>query len=296
MERLHSYSSSYRIGHKILADIFTPDCQVVIEEKIDGSQFTFGVDENGHLLCRSTNLPLDLSAPEQMFQKAIEMARSVQNKLTPGWQYVGEYLQKEKHNALRYNRIPYRNFIGFDIRTGVEDYLTPGLKWAEFTRLGLETVPLYYSGTIPSMTEIKEYLTRESVLGGRIEGVVIKCYDRFISKKMAFAKLVQVDFQEVNAAAQRELNPSGKDVIGQAVAAFKTEARWKKAVQHLKESGEAVNAPQDIPALMKLVNQDLLADQDEIKQMLFDLTWKQIAREVGRGLPEWYKELIFDEL
>ena len=38
---IHSYSKVYQIGHKVIRDIFNDE--VLIEEKIDGSQFSFGV-------------------------------------------------------------------------------------------------------------------------------------------------------------------------------------------------------------------------------------------------------------
>lgn len=52
---IHSYSSIYALGHKALEDLLkTP---VLVEEKLDGSQFSFGVyinQEGERLLkCRS---------------------------------------------------------------------------------------------------------------------------------------------------------------------------------------------------------------------------------------------------
>ncbi len=41
MENINSYPSVYQLGHKAIQNIF--DGKVVIEEKIDGSQFSFGM-------------------------------------------------------------------------------------------------------------------------------------------------------------------------------------------------------------------------------------------------------------
>jgi hypothetical protein len=38
---LRSYSSPFNLGHKALEDLF--DGTVTVQEKIDGSQFSFGV-------------------------------------------------------------------------------------------------------------------------------------------------------------------------------------------------------------------------------------------------------------
>jgi hypothetical protein len=40
MSSWHSYSSIYALGHKALAELFMEP--VLIEEKVDGSQFSFG--------------------------------------------------------------------------------------------------------------------------------------------------------------------------------------------------------------------------------------------------------------
>lgn len=45
MESWHSYPSIYNLGHRYIADLLT--VPVIVEEKIDGSQFSFGLDEEG---------------------------------------------------------------------------------------------------------------------------------------------------------------------------------------------------------------------------------------------------------
>ena len=40
---IHSYPSIYALGHKAVADIFNEP--VLVEEKVDGSQFGFGIYE-----------------------------------------------------------------------------------------------------------------------------------------------------------------------------------------------------------------------------------------------------------
>lgn len=55
---LHSYSSPFALGHKALArDNERPgllEAPVLIEEKIDGSQFSFSLSETGRRLWRET--------------------------------------------------------------------------------------------------------------------------------------------------------------------------------------------------------------------------------------------------
>jgi hypothetical protein len=74
---------------------------------------------------------------------------------------------------------------------------------------------------------------------------------------------------------------------------YKTEARWQKAVQHLRESGELLGEPKDIGALIKEVQRDIVEEELEI---VMNALWKFFQRDlmstVTKGLPEWYKEQL----
>ena len=50
---LSSYPKVYAIGHRAIGDIFKDT--VLVEEKIDGSQFSFGKDRDGNFSMRSRN-------------------------------------------------------------------------------------------------------------------------------------------------------------------------------------------------------------------------------------------------
>src|SRR3990167_7209919 len=104
MDRLYSYPSIYSIGHKAIEDLFSSP--VLIEEKLDGSQFSMSLVD-GQLLCRSKNQQIVVDEPEKMFSKAIETAKSLD--LHPGWIYRCEYLRAPKHNTLAYDRVPNKN-------------------------------------------------------------------------------------------------------------------------------------------------------------------------------------------
>jgi hypothetical protein len=285
-----SYPTVFAIGHAAIRDIFSGS--VIVEEKVDGSQFSFGVI-GGSLECRSKGKQLILDAPEKMFVQAVETARELEPVLHPDWIYRGEYLQKPKHNTLAYDRIPNKHIIGFDIVTGPETYLTPDEKRAEFERIGLECVPVLHVGEVVGLEAFNEFMQRVSVLGGcKVEGVVVKNYSLFtIEKKVALGKYVSEAFKEVHSGEWRKNNPTGKDVAQILIDQYRTPARWGKAIQHLREAGQLDESPRDIGALMKEVAVDTRREcEDEIKQMLFDHYWKQIQRGITAGLPEWYKQ------
>jgi len=287
---INSYPSVYAIGHKAIQDIFNGE--VIVEEKIDGSQVSFGVID-GELQCRSKGKQLILDAPEKMFQRAVKVVREIEPLLHPGWIYRCEYLQSPKHNTLAYDRTPEKNLIGFDIVVGEEDYLIPEQKASEFHGIGLECVPLLHSGVVENIEMLNSFLDRISILGGcKIEGVVVKNYSLFtIEKKVAMGKYVSENFKEIHGNDWRTRNPTGKDIVGMLIESYRTPARWQKAVQHLAERGELDNSPKDIGALLKEVSLDVKKEcEEEIKQSLFDHAWKNIARGIVAGLPDWYKQ------
>lgn len=287
MTHIHSYPSIYAIGHKAIAEIFSGP--VTIEEKVDGSQFSFSL-ENGELSCRSKGAQLVTDAPEKMFERAVEVARSL--PLHEGWVYRAEYLQKPKHNTLRYSRIPKDHLIIFDVCTGLEQYMCYADKKAEAARLGLETVPVLFEGMVTDYDMFATLLRRESVLGGcDIEGVVVKNYALFTAdKKAMMGKYVSEAFKEVHGADWKERNPGRGDVIQDLIARYHTDARWNKAVQHLREAGKLEGSPRDIGLIMKEIPADVLKEcEGEIRDILFKYFWDDIRRGITAGLPEWYK-------
>lgn len=300
MSSWSSYPKVYALGHRSINGIFSDP--VTIEEKIDGSQFSFGLfhDENGdaYLRCRSKGADLNLIAPEKMFIPALEAVERIKHRLHPGWTYRCEFLAKPKHNALAYDRIPADHLIVFDIAMGLEDYMPYEAKEREARRLGLEVVPRIYQGIVSDPAMLRDVLERTSILGGqKIEGVVVKNYERMSTdKKPMIGKFVSEAFKEVHKTSWKADNPKGRDIIGILIDSYRTPARWNKAVQHLRESGKLTDSPQDIPLLFKEVHTDLLAEcGDDIKDKLFAWAWKQMGRGVTAGLPEWYKEQLLNQ-
>jgi hypothetical protein len=290
-DHLHSYSSIYAIGHKAAADLF--DGPVVVEEKIDGSQFSFMVTPDGDLRCRSKGAQIVPDAPEGMFAAAVATAQRLAPDLTPGWVYRSEYLRAPKHNTLAYDRVPAQHVIIFDIDRGGQDYLGVDEKRTEARRLGLEVVPALYEGVIGSADAVRALLGTVSCLGGQQpEGLVVKNYARFgEDKKTLMGKYVTERFKESHKVAWKADNPNAGDVVQRLIAAYRTVPRWRKAVQHLREAGTLTDSPRDIGPLLEEVPADVLKEcREEIAAKLMQWAWPQIARGVVAGLPQWYKD------
>lgn len=216
MNSWHSYPSIFNLGHRAVANLL--NVNVNLEEKIDGSQFSFGyAEDNGDLLVRSKGAVMIPDAPERMFTQAVQTAYDLRGIATPGWTYRCEYLKSPKHNSLSYDRIPKNHLIVFDINTSEEAYLPYEQKKAEAERLGLECVPLLYSGKLESLDQFRIFLDTTSVLGGqKIEGVVVKPteYDLYgPDKKVLMGKFVSEAFKEIHSKVWKENNPTQNDIL-----------------------------------------------------------------------------------
>jgi hypothetical protein len=295
-KRIRSYSSPLNLGHKHLYNLF--EGPVVIQEKVDGSQFSFGV-RDGELFCRSRRQMIELSAPG-MFAAGVATVSQLfhDDVLVPGHTYRGEYLSKPKHNTLKYLRVPKGNIILFDIDQGYEDYMVPGYVIVAAEFLGLEYVPTWEADTQPEISELKAWAGEESILGGIREGIVIKNYAQLGSDhKTLMGKYVNETFKESHTSDWRKRNPTRGDMIAGLVEAYKTDARWEKAIQHFAEEGCLQNAPQDIGPLIREIQADVKFEcEDEIKELLFKHFWKDISRQLTAGFPEWYKNRLMENM
>lgn len=286
----HSYPSVYALGHPAIAELLWD--AVLVEEKVDGSQFSFGLFADGYRAC-SKGAQLNLIAPDRMFKKAVEIIQTL--PLREGWTYRAEYLTKPKHNALAYDRVPRLHLIVFDINTGHEEYLAWEAKAEEAERIGLESVPKLLEGRIEDTQHFRTLLDTVSVLGGqKVEGIVVKNYARFgRDKKALIGKFVSEAFKEVHAASWKAENPSSRDILDRLTDTYRTPARWQKALQHLREAGQIEGSPRDIGLLIREVAPDIEKEcADEIAAKLWAWAWPHIRRGVVRGLPEWYKEQL----
>ncbi len=287
----HSYPKIFAFGHKAINNIILDKHDIIVEEKVDGSQFSFG-SFGGEVRCKSKRKEIILDAPDGMFKKAVEVVMSLD--LKDGFTYRAEYLQKPKHNTLAYNRHPTNHLMIFDINDGHESYLSRKDKEAEAERLGLECVPLLFEGQVTDMNELFELMEQESVLGGpTIEGFVLKNYKLFIRDKVMMGKYVSDAFKEKNHKSFRKQNPNSTDVMLMLCDKFRSEARWNKAIQRVRDDGELLGEPKDIGRLVKEIQSDIIEEcADEIKEALYKWAIPQINRRAIAGFPEFYKKLL----
>lgn len=293
---MHNYSSIFNLGHKNVETLF--NSEVLIEEKIDGSQINFGIYETEGLIIKSKGAILYPPVNDKLFKAASEYIISIQHLLPLNWTFRGEVLFREHHNTIAYGRVPRHNVMIFDIDRGDQNYVSYAEKCLEAARLDLEVVPSFFKGKVTDINQLKEFFEKDSYLGGsKIEGFVIKAYDQFsLDKKVLMGKWVSEKFKEEHKSEWKKSNPGKGDVVQNIVLMYKTEATWNKAIQHFRDDGKLTNSPQDIGPLLKEIGQDVLKERaEEIKEELFKQAWPQINRGITGGFPQYYKNYLAEQ-
>lgn len=290
-----SYPKILHVGDKAIADLF--DGQVEITEKLDGSQFGFG-NWGGSLVVRSKGKELDLDDPDKMFIDGVEYIKSIQDKLPKDTFFYGEYLQKPRHSTLAYDRIPKNHIALFGVLKidrsmgSYEDIK----KWAD--KLDVSPIPLLFEGESGPDHVIDLVKNTESYLGGqKVEGVVVKRYEDWmflgrILTPVKAGKYVSEQFKEVHKKDWSKLN-TGKGKFEALKDKYRSEARWNKAIMHLKERGEFEGTVRDIGNLIKEIQKDVTEEEKEnMKEELWNIFSGDVLRFTTHGFVDWYKEKI----
>ena len=271
--------------------------KVVIQEKVDGSQFRFGINEDGELLIGSKSVSWNGDC-DKMFSAGVAHVKSVSHLITKRDVYFfAEYLQKPKHNVLAYDHTPKGNLALFDVMEGGRWHERGEIEESA-TLLGIDVVPELFRGKVDSIEFLKQLHETTSFLGGqKIEGVVIKNYTENIELGglifPLFTKYVREEYKEKHGQEWK----SGRDVMADFVNSFATEVRWQKAVSHLRESGAIEQSPRDIGKLIIAVRNDIAEEEGEnISKFLCNKFLPEILRTATKGLPEWYKEHLLKNI
>lgn len=290
--KVPSYPTILQLGHRALEHLLKGE--IIIEEKCDGSQFSFQKID-GEVFYRSKGVQIPSSDVQKLFKMAVNTVEDIKPLLHEGWIYRGEAITSPRHNTLKYDRIPRGGIILFDVTIGHDNYLSYEEKMLEANRLGLDVVPLLYKGTVGSLQLIKSFLDRDSCLGGtKIEGIVIKNYSQFniMTKTIAIGKFVREDFKEENDKNWKKIKHTEKIDV-QIIAKYNNINRWRKTYEHLRDSGLILHEMKDIKLLIPEVAADIKKEcEEEIKEALWNYYIKEFNRGWVSGLPEWYKQLL----
>lgn len=291
-----SYPKVYALGHPALEGLL--DGPVVVQEKVDGSQFSFGTYERlGPVVqMRSKGAVVYPETDDKLFRPAADTVTGLLENLLIDHTYRGEVIAKPKHNTLTYSRVPKGNVILFDVERPDGTFFNIDELPSEALRLGLEAVPSFEVEALDG-TAVANLLQRTSVLGGSlIEGVVVKNHHRWGKDgKFLAGKYVSEAFKETHKKAWSGENPKGQDVIETLIHELASPARYVKAVQHLRERGELEGDPRDIGKLLNEAKSDIASEEKEyIAEKLLQWAMPKVLRGAVGGLPQWYKEQLLE--
>lgn len=282
-EKIHRMGAD-RSHHKLF------DQLVRVDEKIDGSQITFGMFD-GRLMIRSKGRDMSQDEPTGMFGAGIDAVGSVAHRLRPGWTYHGEYLQKPKHNVLAYDRVPHNHVVLFDATDGGQ-FVDPGLLAKLCAELGAFE-PVQWR--MMAMGDVAAGVFPTSTLGGIPEGVVVKHGSSVATRVVA--KLVSEQFREVKSDNTTRTRPNtDRDIATTLANKYCPAARFAKAVQRLKESGTYTGTRADIGPLRKAVSMDIEGEcREEIQEQLYGMFRKDLLNAALAPLAAWYEQWLTND-
>lgn len=299
---IHAFPKIFALGQPYIKTIFANE--VEITEKVDGSQFVFG-KINGELLMRSKGQQIFPENPQRMFREAVDYVISIQDKIKDNCIFYCEYLQKPKHNILAYDRVPKNYLALFAV------FHTNDQSWANYSYmyeyysavLDIDAVPLLGHMHVDNFSTsiLDTLLDRESFLGGaKIEGFVVKNYHQpFLLGgqpiPLMAGKYVSEAFKEKHKGTWKgeHTNQGRWDKFKEV---FRTEPRWHKAIQHLRDSGLLTESPKDIGNLIKEIHNDIAEEeQGNVKEFLWEYFGQELLRHSVKGFPEFYKRYLVEK-
>jgi hypothetical protein len=279
---------------------------VVIQEKIDGSNFGIRLDEQGNLVMQSRTTVIDQQNP-QMFRAAVEWAQrhfaedtqAYKNFLDTNYRRsVTLYGEVAGTNKLKYNAPP---FLLFDVR--IEYILDNGGVLTNYVPIFLEAWADYfdvpalatlYRGSYQGIDHVQQLLDElQSGYGENVEGVVVKADDvtcwytrsdgeiiKFVAPLLG-GKLVKEAFRETRNVKVERLEV---DPLTEIAAALVTEARVQKARQRAEEEGKNVMQPHTfIPYVMADVYKE---NVEEVKDALLAAYQRKLSQAIAKRVVE----------
>jgi len=290
------FADHRHIGRETDAGGFLLAGDVIVTEKIDGSQIGFGVLD-GELRFRSKGMEMP-GEPEKIFQPTVDHLRARADFMEPGWVYYGEAMRGPRHNTLKYDRAPKNHLALYGALRPDGSMVDRETLCQAADSLDVDAVPVLLESGRYALSDLRELLDRTSYLGGvKVEGIVAHRAERWywsaIDREypLLAVKIVRDDFKETHKKEWKKSTPSGRyDELKQAC---RSEARWEKAVQHLRDSGLLENIPRDIGKLIVEAKRDFVEEEKEtLKEELWKIFGDEMVRTSIRGLPEWYKDRL----
>lgn len=293
MSKLVKYPKIRELGHSENAGILHQGDEMVVEEKLDGSNFRFCLTKDGIEFGSRTQLiakgDLLVGENSKMFFPAINYVNKNVNhsELVDGYIYFGECCIP---HTIQYdwNKIPpLVGFDIFDLDTGF--FLSYEEKVNHFKTIGVICVPLVVKGAWGELNEKDLKVPPSEYYNGIAEGIVIKNY-----AKQLFAKIRTDEFKEKN----KEVFGGGPKVDRKQLASeyfikrYCTNARIEKCIHKLVDDGNELDMAM-MPLLYKIVYKDIW--EEEWEEIIFsgtELNLPEIIKMIASRCAGVLKQVI----
>jgi hypothetical protein len=245
-EKFKKYLKIKIIGDIENKELFTnPEDELAIEEKIDGANFRFMIN-NGNIVFGSHTQQITSDIGEdtnvqKYFRRCVDFVRhQLASKDLSKYNNLVFYGECCVMHSISYNWDKIPPFLGFDIYAN-ERFLDVLDAKQIFSELGLDFVPIINYCKVKDFlsTPLTESIIPKSIFyEGQAEGIVVKNYS-----KQIFAKFVSTKFKEVNKNAFGISKKYAEDDDELIVAKFCTNPRIDKQIFKMLEEGIKLELP-----------------------------------------------------
>ena len=251
---MKKYPSIKYPTHEKTDGLLTEGDEIVIQEKVDGANFRYTVDEDGEITFGSRNCV----NPDEQFEHAEEyVERTLDFDSLSNYDdfedivFFGEAMHKHSIDYDAWEgREPdiesdFPNVIGFDIWDDkIDDWMDFDMAMNIFEDIGFETAPIICRKESSEITEEDKKVPESEYRNpdpdaesdfnrrGLAEGIVIRNIDKDIR-----AKVVHDEFKEKNAMSFNDKSKAQTEA-GKFVATYVTDARVEKMIYKLVDEGE----------------------------------------------------------
>jgi len=296
----HKYTKIKTLGDPENEGILTIPGKVVTQEKVDGANFAFFVEDSVLHFCSHNQ---NLTDSEQIEKtgipknwKAIEPVLNIWKetleKFNEDLYYYCESCQK---HTISYDDIP--GCIGFDILNLYDgEFLDWKLAEIEFKCLGLPFIHIYEEKESTEITVdyLKSLYQTSAYRDGTAEGVVIKRYDvKSKYGKPLFAKIVDDDFKEKNREVFGGGDPIHRKTNETEMAEiYATSGRIEKIIHKLHDQGFEIRM-ELMKYLFKVVVKDILEEEIvEIYENYKSVDFKALESLVSKKCVKVLKDVM----
>ena len=233
---------------------------IVIQEKVDGANASFRLDNDGNLLAFSRKNELNYQNTLRGFWNYVQSLDKEKFKDLGGRIVFGEWLCK---HTVKYNTESYNQFYVFDMYdTETEQWLPQSIVKDYAETHELNYIHTLYDGEFISWEHCRSFL-HSPAYGDNQEGIVVKNESKLNDpdvRQPFYLKIVNDSFMETKAHnhTKKELDPQHqeeKDKAEEIAKEVVTEARVRKEIHKMIDEGILPETLQ--PQDMKIVAQNL---------------------------------------